>query len=255
MPDKQVTFRGTSEQLRRYFQRLPLVLAGREPDTLGIVRGLQLRLGVRLLSLVQQAFEVKSKGGKGDDGIIWPPLKPETIARRRQGKGDKRLVSDRTRTANLTAEQKKFFRQEVKRRTGRLIHSGLDRYRAAVAARGQVVRVLRKQGAAIQTKAGILGGRDAMILRDSGKLFNSLSPGVEDKPSSAPGQIFETPAGSVIVGTNVPYAAAHHNGTSRLPARPFWPKTLPAVWWRELLATFNRGLLRALGDAIARGRF
>src|SRR5437868_10069394 len=52
-----------------------------------------------------------------------------------------------------------------------------------------------------------------LILRDTGLLFNSLSPGISARPN--PGQ--------VIVGTNDPKAAWHHRGTTTIPARPLWP--------------------------------
>lgn len=44
-------------------------------------------LGIRVLSLAQEAFQEKSRGGTGSDGIKWAPLKPETIKRKnRRGK-------------------------------------------------------------------------------------------------------------------------------------------------------------------------
>lgn len=44
-------------------------------------------VGVELLSLSQQAYLVKSRGGKGSDGISWKPLAASTIKHRnRRGK-------------------------------------------------------------------------------------------------------------------------------------------------------------------------
>ncbi len=44
-------------------------------------------LGIRLLSEAVDAFQEKSRGGTGSDGIKWAPLKPATIARKnRRGK-------------------------------------------------------------------------------------------------------------------------------------------------------------------------
>lgn len=44
-------------------------------------------LGVQLLSFVSEAYNVKSRGGTGSDGITWKPLNPKTIkAKNRRGK-------------------------------------------------------------------------------------------------------------------------------------------------------------------------
>jgi len=179
-----VVFSGSRADLARLIQRLPRLLAGLEPDIYGIARGLQLRLGVALLSKIQQDFITKARGGLGDDGIRWPPLKPATIARRR---------------------------------------------------------------------GGGLGGVE--ILRDTGELIRSFSPGVEDRPSGADGQVFELKPGLVRVGTNKkPW---HHRGVkNKLPARSFWPLDgrLPAAWWRYLLRVYGRGLARALTILLSGGR-
>lgn len=61
------------------------------------------------------------------------------------------------------------------------------------------------------------GKRDNKILRDTGRLANSIT-GV-------------AAGNNVIVGTNVEYAAYHQEGTSRIPARPFLPLAgLPMAW-------------------------
>jgi len=81
------------------------------------------------------------------------------------------------------------------------------------------------------------------ILRDTGVLLNSLSPGV-----SVPGQVLEVHPGEVIVGTNVPYAPFIHLGTPRMPARPLWPspEKWPSEWWSLILRKVQEGTLRLL---------
>lgn len=71
---------------------------------------------------------------------------------------------------------------------------------------------------------------DVEILRDTGLLFGSLSPGTFTKDT-----ILQAGAGRVIVGTN--QKPWHHRGTRRLPARPYWPPDgkLPADWWADIL--------------------
>lgn len=181
-----VSFQGSRDDLRRSLQRLPQILSGRAPDPHGLARGLQLRLGTALLSKVQQAFITKARGGTGDDGIKWEPLKYATIRARRKGKSEDKVTAQ------------------------------------------------------------------VEILRDTGELFRSLSPGVEATPSNAPGQVFAVPPGRVIVGTNKkPW---HHRGVpGKLPARPLWPKQLPDAWWRAIMGAYRRGLVKMLVELLTRG--
>ena len=102
----------------------------------------------------------------------------------------------------------------------------------------------------------MLGGRSVEIERDTGRLFRSLSSGVEDRPSGAEEQVFRLEPGRVTVGTNVPYAHPQHNGIpGRLPARPFWPADgrLPQEWGEALMAALGRGLAKALPGIVSGG--
>tara|TARA_R110000787_G_scaffold102886_3_gene209098 strand:- start:136 stop:585 length:450 start_codon:yes stop_codon:yes gene_type:complete len=85
---------------------------------------------------------------------------------------------------------------------------------------------LKAEGA--KTKLMVFGDRQAEILRDTGVLFNSLSPGrLGGSGDYAPpaDQIFDLVSTGVIVGTNVPYASVHQRGSKKknIPARPFLP--------------------------------
>lgn len=68
------------------------------------------------------------------------------------------------------------------------------------------------------------------ILRDTGRLLNSLSPG-------GPESLLEPIAGGVRVGTNVAYAAWAGRD------RPLWPEweDWPERWRQEILAELARG--------------
>lgn len=89
-------------------------------------------------------------------------------------------------------------------------------YREAAAGRGQwpqvspvtVLQRRRGRGAKIEDWKDIDRRRGEMeILRSSGRLMNSLSPG-------APGNVLKVAQLSVEVGTNVRYAATHQRGKS-----------------------------------------
>jgi len=252
------TFHGTREELAQLFNQLGEAIAGQSGGFDTYVRPIYDRIGVALLSQIQQDFITKSRGGIGRDGIQWPPLKPETIAQRRIGDGDlktigvkgKKIPASRTRGL-LTQDQDKRWKQLFSQYYMRYVFEFGDagaKSRAAATA----WTILKGEGA--QTKLGVLGGRKVDILRDTGVLFRSLSPstaGVEPE-----GQIFEIEPGVVTVGTNIhPY---HHAGIpGKLPARPFWPLdgSMPNPWWEAIYLAAANGIREAMFLIIQRGRF
>lgn len=249
-----ITFRGTRQQLKDLLRSIPRALAG-SGDPLGIARSIQLRAGVALLSKVQQAFIIKSRGGTGEDGIKWKPLKRETIAQRRIGKGDlqgigiKGAGQPKSRVRGLlTKDQDRRWRAIYASILARLRTQGdsdASGHAAAIA-----WTILKREGA--QTKLAVLGGRQVDILRDTGELFRSLNPGVDDKPSGADGQIFQTPPGHVIIGTNK--KTWHHAGIpGKLPARPLWPAALPDKWVDAIEKAILRGIANAIIIIVTKG--
>lgn len=249
---ERVTFNGTARQVAQIIGRLPLVFSGKAPDVHGVARSLQLRVGVAALSQVRQAFLQKADGKTGSDGIKWPPLKPETIARRRTTRAERKALGLRnTRRPSLTPEQDARWRAIFR------VHLTLglrDLPLPEAKARAAAIAWRRLLDSGAKTKKQLLGNRKVEILRDTGQLFNSLSPGVEDRPSGAPGQIFivDVP-GTVIVGTNVkPW---HHAGGPRLPARPFWPSDgkIPAAWWPAIKRAAERGIMKAVKQILESG--
>lgn len=232
----QVIFNGSRVQLKQLLSSVPRLFAGHAPDPHGIARGLQLRLGVALLSKVQQAFVVKSRGGTGDDGIRWPPMKPASIAQRRTTASERRAlgISGKRVRGLLTPAEDKRWRAIFAAEKARLIAKfGLGDKDASARAAQKAWAILKASGA--KTKLAVLGSRQVDIMRDTGRLFRSLSPGVEDRPSGEAEQVFQTPPGRVIVGTNVPYAGPQHR------MRPLWPEKLPAAWWAHLDRVYLRG--------------
>jgi hypothetical protein len=250
-----VTFNGSREELVQLMNRLPAILSGQTADPLGIARSLQLRLGVALLSKVQQAFITKSRGGTGEDGIRWAPLTRATIAGRRATAAEKRAagVGGRRVRGLLTPAQDRKWRAIFATRRARLLLSGMSPGAASARAASIAWAVLKGDGA--QTRLQVFGGRQVDTLRDTGELFRSLSPGAEDKPSGADGQLFDVIPGRVIVGTNK--KTWHHRGVpGRLPARPLWPLDgqLPQAWWSHLLSVYRRGLAVALVELLRRAQ-
>lgn len=241
-----VYWKGTHEDLRRLLAKLPRVLAGTETDLWGVARGLQLRLGNALLSKVQQDFIRKSRGGTGEDGITWSPLKRETIAARRPPPQKRR--GERPRGL-LTAAQDERWRKLFAGHISRLMSKfGLGPDEAKKRAAQLAWATLKAEGA--RTRIGTLGNRQVDMGRDTDRMFRAFSPGVDDRPSDEAEQVFQTPPGRVIVGNNVPYFKFFHR------MRPCWPLDgrLPAAWWQSLIDTYRRGLVRAVALIVSSGK-
>lgn len=101
----------------------------------------------------------------------------------------------------------------------------------------------------------LLSQRQVEILRDTGILLNSLSPGQlgggafpnSYSPPNGEGgkeQILKTVADGVQVGTTVPYAGVHQHGapSRNIPARPFLPHKIPDKWAARWLRVANQAL-------------
>lgn len=83
------------------------------------------------------------------------------------------------------------------------------------------------------------GNRD--ILRDKGPLLASLSPG-----SGSVAQVLRPAPGSVTIGSALPYARFHHEGTRRMPQRRLWAETRKwsVGWWQSLVEPAQAGLVK-----------
>ena len=87
-----VASKATPAQIANALQRLALAVGGRTGDLQSLVKGIQLRVATAQTAQVQRDFVAKARGGKGSDGITWPPLKPATIAARRATAKEKRAA-------------------------------------------------------------------------------------------------------------------------------------------------------------------
>jgi hypothetical protein len=233
-----VHYRGTRADVRAKLAQLVAALStGGEA-----ARGVQLRMGTAALSLIQQAFVVKSRGGMGSDGIKWPPLKRATVAARRPPPQKRR--GERPRGLLTMTEDKRWraiYGQSLAWLRAKGESEGSAKARAA-----QIAWAKLKQAGA-KTRLDTLGGRQVDIGRDTGRLLRSLTPGVEGSPATVPEQVLKTPPGGVIVGTNVPYAAKFHE------RRRLWPADLPDSWWERIMEAGMRGLVEAAQRGLQQG--
>ncbi len=221
--------------------QLAAILAGDAKDELNIGRAFLLTIGQETLNNVTEAYKIKAKGGTDEMGIKWPPLKPSTIAARRVGPRDKK-------NDPAIKEREKLVAKEYRVAYKRLVQSMSPRQARTRAKQVSQAAVTRATG---KTKVDVLGNRQVLILRDTGILLNSLGAGEllisgatvsYNKPSDSGGeyQVMEVQPGSVIVGTNVLYAATHQYGDAKrnVPRRQFLPDSdseMPVKWWDRIV--------------------
>lgn len=216
-------------RLRAALQCLPGILAGAVPDPTGLVHGIHVNVGLEALSIIKEAFVVKARGGTDAAGLSWRPLSPATIAygRRHPGLNQRRARAASPRRPLLTKKLDQLWRQVYSRMLRRF--SGDKAHAAAYA-----WVVVKAAGG--ETIIGKYGNTQVEILRDTGRLLDSISPGIAGH-SGHPNQVFNVKPGEVEVGTNVVYAAAHHRGVpGRLPRRPLWADVnrWPQEWIERL---------------------
>lgn len=263
MSDNTVYYRGTKAEAKAAVRRVVGMATGRVPDEIGIKKGMALAVGVAALSDIKDDFLRKSEGHTGQDGVMWDPLSPEYLAYGRRfgrgeqsalkrhagvGRGQNRGIGENT--GLLSASEKKRWQFLFASRLQRLLLS-MDP-KAAKARAAQIAwATIKREGA--QTKLGVFGHRDVLLLRDTGALFNSLSPGElsgsgvnvgYSKPSGDGGeqQIMELLTRGVIVGTNVSYASAQNARRRFIPAND----NVPAVWWSRWAVRANEALFAGI---------
>lgn len=228
-------YRGQRGRLKEFLLRLPAMLAGRSPDeTNGGVQALLTTLGLTALAIIRDAYVVKARGGTDEAGLRWAQLSPKTIAYSRRHPGLKRDTTGSMRPSSaLSGEERtmwwSLYRQRKAWYQGNKSHAAASAWTA-----------LKAAGA--RTILDIYGQVEVEILRDTGRLLNSLSPGIR-----SPDQRFELGQGSVTVGTNVEYAKRLHNGDPKrnLPQRRLWPD------WSEWPESWREQIYEALRDGIA----
>lgn len=218
-----------------------------------IANAMMVRCGMVALGRIRTAFIAKARGGMDEAGDSWKPLKPSTIAysrrhRKKPGSLSESQVFSRAKKlpwipkASVRAGHAPSYALTKKQRD-----RWWDVYRRGLAMfkgdKGHAARrawfILKSEGAT--TLIAQYGGAQVDILRDTGLLLSSLSPGVKSAE-----QVFRVEPGEVIVGTNRKWAAVHHRGIpGRLPQRRLWPEPgrWPSSWWQDIAEQARQGLI------------
>ena len=257
----RIQWRGTRADLIAALRSLPRTLTGVQPDATGVAEGSALRMGGVLLSKIQEAYETASEGGTNELGIAWAPLAPSTLALRNKGTGTKTLSKLRGQLLHLPSHRKRLIQIQRNRLLKVYEVGGASQRRQALRflkamqpfiskARFQkLTREIKTQKPARGAQLAFSGGF-ATILRDTGGLFNSLSPKV------GPDTVLAFAPGSITVGSNKTTPSGLNllelhdsdkprkkkkDGTDRLPRRQVLPDSahpIPQQWWDEMLAAY-----------------
>lgn len=237
MTQNTVYVRTTRTSIRESVNKAISVAAGKSGDVQNLAIQMQIRIGMTALAHIKDAFVTKSRGGTDESGLSWPPLSPKTIAYSRR---HPRVPPAKQRAAfrpswMLTDKQRErwwyLYRIGLARSKG-------DKNKAAQYAWAAI----KREGA--KTLLSEYGNTKVDILRDTGLLLNSLSPGIN--PGSIENQVFRANPGEVIIGTNRKGAKAHHEGIpGRLPQRRLWPDPAnwPDSWLKDIEDQAKQGVM------------
>jgi phage gpG-like protein len=228
----QITDRGT---LIDAMHRIPQVARAGGPAA----DAMMVRIGQSILGHIKRAFIVKARGGTDEAGERWAPLSKKTIAYSRGRRTNVERGRDNRPSQALNKKQQERWWQLY--RQG-LAMTGGDKKHAA----RRAWAIVKGEGA--KTLFDKYSGRQAEILRDTGLLLNSLSPGIKTE-----NQIFHIGHGEIVVGTNRKGAAMHHNGVpGRIPRRRLWPQPSkwPSHWWRDILEQARAGLVDITAEIV-----
>ena len=258
MAEHVIHVRGRRAGIMQVLRQLPAACEGNVPIAQAAAHELMVRVGMVALGRIRKAFVEKSRGGTDDCGESWLPLKKETVAYSRRHPGVPRSTGRAQSSPSwmLTDKQRKRWWALYRSFSG-MAPAGAG-YHARGASRGWAAArawlALRVEfGGSVRTLMSEYGDTQVDILRDTGLLLNSLSPGVEKTPGGGaasmphvPHQVFRVGKGEVIVGTNRKWATAHHYGIpGRLPQRRLWaePSKWPRAWWEDMVTTARDGLI------------
>lgn len=191
-------------------------------------------VGRSVLSRVEQAFLVKSRGGTDESGLRWAVLAPSTALKKLRKKN--RTTENLRPSAALSAAQREQWWAYYRRSLAR-------HHDKAIAARIAWTRLKQFGGALPFDKYALVLSTN--ILRDTDALLNSFTVGAADN-------VFDVVEGRADVGTRRKGASAHHKGAPGLPQRRLWPapKDWASTWWRGFLAAAVPGVVKTIVEVV-----
>ncbi len=258
MPTIKTTLR--AEQVQGRIRDLVASVVGKSLKYRSHVAGIKARTAYSWFSLVKQAFIVKSRGGTDDAGIAWPRLTAKYLAYgRRFGRGEEAALK---KAAGLgrgnryaPGGNKGLLTKAEQLQWNKIFAGSLAYLRAQMPegeakARAAQIAWAKLKAMGAKTKLQVYGSRQVEILRDTGVLFNSLSPGQASDNGYTPAnamQVARDLPGVLAVGTRVDYAKHHNFGAGRRNRR-LWPdgSSIPNSWTVRINRETRRGVLFAV---------
>lgn len=236
-------------------RRLPAMLAGRVPDEGGVASGFRARIAFAFYSLVAPNFNELGRGLPGADGDQWHPLSPEYLAYSR-GPASTRTAGGLApggKDGFMNAAELALWRRTYADRLAFYMMREPDKEAKRHAA-AEAWNVVKRAGVKTKLKEfgeGKVPGADYQILVDRGTLRQSLTIGTLSENTGPDAdyqaerdQVFDSRPDAVVVGSRVPYAAAHHAAKKASRRRRLWPERFPSDWWRQILGQAQGGLTR-----------
>lgn len=200
MTTKVIHVRSTKAKVKEKIRQLIKTSLGRQ---------FRSQLVFEYLTLVQEAYDIKSDGGTDQFGDKWEPLKPATIAARPISPTDRKRYKlgtvKRTRGL-LTPGQDKRWRGIYYSKFKKLVET-LPIDEAKTKAAEYAWAVLKGQGAI--TRIGTLADRDVPIMKDTLQLYDACCPGRMNGEEYQPpkNQLVEITQRTIRIYIDVPYAA------------------------------------------------
>lgn len=253
-----IIYHGRSHEAKRDIHNFVALLTGKGPDRSGAARSVFYVIGLSMLSEIQQDFIRKSRGDTGEDGVKWPPLSKEYLAYgRRFGKGEQAALKKAEGLGRahrhgvggkggiLTkAQQERWNKVYARALAWMAARYGIGTARGMAA--GYAWNTIKAEGA--RTKLEVYGNRQVDMLRDTGILLNSISPGYlsSDGSYSPPAteggdqQILTAISDGVVIGTAVPYAGRQNK------QRPFLPPDIPQAWQPRIERSTRTAIIQAI---------
>lgn len=282
-----IRVRGTRAQVVQRLLQIGPTLSGAIRDVQAVVPEAFVAMGLAVLGLVHAHYDRLSQGGQGDDGTVWPELSPVTLGLRDKNTTPKAIAGLMSEVAKAPDYRRRMFERNLNKMKALFTPSSDGERVNSKAIRTKALRILElmkpylteKRYERTRKQLKLLGPKQekkrkeffsrvanaaagALILRDSGRLFNSLSPIL--RPDND--QVLKTVPGLCEIGTNVEYAGYHQSneprklkkdGTPVLPRRNFLPDIVPGEWLKEAARTLKQTiatpsfLIRFLGPLVA----
>jgi len=241
---KTIRLRTSKRALYESLRRLPKELAGKRTES-DMNKVFLNHLAHNLFLKVQESFDDKSEGKADEFGKRWKPLPPSTIAARPISNEEYRQTATRQGERGiLTVFENKIWKG-VFWNTYKRLRVELDEPRAKAAAGQTAWAVVKALGG--KTKLAVFGRRRVKILRNTDRLYHSLTAGTLSGNRYYPPkeQVFELEQGELTLGTKVPYAGH----VSRLrPVLPTAADVSRAGWLKEAIRASLKGVTSTLAQ-------